>query len=265
MGTGQIPFRIKLQVPRIDGYEKDELIEAAHELAAEFQTVPDASITLPLFQSKVMGLVGDREEVLASLRVIISQLTVRHSPDELKLAASSMKKRTARNGIGFAGCPISGMKIKDNAIWPTGTAVRINWRDSLFSVLNRRRNNKEDRYKKSVQTPCYVVILSDTQLIEEEPLLPLLLESAHEIDVCTIILANRKESLPMHCQLIMDASKGKGVYIKKTEDADVIQQTYKPDVISKEMARGAFPLYAPIRLKRPSASISRKCFRYSIC
>ncbi|OAX49473.1 type VII secretion protein EssC [Paenibacillus sp. AD87] len=253
IGTGEIPFRIKLQVPRVDGYEKDELIEAAHELAAEFETVPEASITLPLFQSKVMGLVGNREEVLSSLRVIISQLTVRHSPDELKIAAFYEEKES-KEWDWLRWLPHIWDEDQGQRYMADRHSGAHQLADSLFSVLNRRRNNKEDRYKKTVQTPCYVVVLSDTQLIEEEPLLPLLLESAQEIDVCTIILANRKESLPMHCQLIMEASKGKGLYIKKTEDADVIRQAYTPDVISRESAEALSRYMSPIRLKRSSAS-----------
>lgn len=253
IGSGEVPFRIKLQVPRVDGYDKDELIEAAHQLAAEFQTVADASITLPLFQSKVMGLVGSREEVLSSLRVIVAQLAVRHSPDELKMAAFYEEKES-REWEWLRWLPHIWDEDQEQRYMADRHSGAHQLADSLFSVLNRRRNNRQDKYKKSVQTPCYVVILSDTQLIEEEPLLPLLLESAHEIDVCTIILASRKESLPMHCQLIMEAARDKGLYIKKTEDADVIKQEYKPDFISREAAEALARYMSPIRLKRSSAS-----------
>ncbi|KHF37176.1 hypothetical protein CM49_00682 [Paenibacillus sp. P1XP2] len=64
IGTGQVPFYMKVNAPRPDGYVKDPLIEAAQELAGEFETVPDAPIALPLFQAKVVGIVGDRDSVM---------------------------------------------------------------------------------------------------------------------------------------------------------------------------------------------------------
>lgn len=87
IGTGMVPLYIDIEVPRVDGYERDPLIDAAREVAEEFKRVEQAPIALPLYPAKVIGIVGGREAVMNAIRVITAQLSTRHSPDEVKLAA----------------------------------------------------------------------------------------------------------------------------------------------------------------------------------
>ncbi|KAF6580622.1 type VII secretion protein EssC [Paenibacillus sp. EKM211P] len=253
IGTGQVPFHIKLQIPRPDGYDRDPLLGAADELEEEFRLVDAASITLPLFQSKVIGLVGEREHTLAALRVILAQVTVRHSPDEVKIA-SFYDEREESEWTWMRWLPHVWDDDRIQRMMSDRSSSAHQLADFLFARLNRRKNNRNERQGKGMEAPCYVIVLSDTQLIEEEPLLPLLLEDGRAIDACTIVLASRKEALPMQCQLIVEASKEQGVYALKSESAEVEQQSFKPDRLSKEEADALARYMAPIRLKRSSAS-----------
>lgn len=253
IGTGQVPFHIKLQIPRPDGYDRDPLLGAADELEDEFRLIDAASIALPLFQSKVVGLVGEREHTLAALRVILAQVAVRHSPDEVKIA-SFYDEREENEWTWMRWLPHVWDDDRTQRMMSDRSSGAHQLADFLFARLNRRKNNRSDRHGKGMEVPCYVIVLSDGQLIEEEPLLPLLLEDGRAIDTCTIVLASRKEALPMQCQLIVEASKEQGVYARKSESAEVEQQSFKPDRLSKEEADALARYMAPIRLKRSSAS-----------
>lgn len=98
------------------------------------------------------------------------------------------------------------------------------------------------------------MILSAAQLIEEEPLLPLLMEDADAADAVTIILSDRKESLPMHCQLIVEVDREQAAYTIKKPDGTVSKQSFQSHHISREQIEALARYMAPIRLKRSSAS-----------
>ncbi|PAK50457.1 type VII secretion protein EssC [Paenibacillus sp. 7541] len=253
VGQGEVPFHIEVKPPRADGYDKEPLIAAAEELAAEFQTVENASICLPLFQSKVIGIVGAREQVLSALRVMMAQITVRHSPDEVKLA-SFYEEKEAAEWEWQRWLPHIWDDDRSLRYMADRRSVAHQLADQLFTQLQRRKSNQTEYNKKTIETPVYVVVLSDTRLIEEEPLLPLLLEDAEKVDAVTIILSDRKESLPMQCQLIVDVERGRAVSTMKKPDATVSLQSYVPHTISREQSEAMARYMAPIRLKRSSAS-----------
>lgn len=252
-GIGEVPFRVQVVPPRQDGYEKEPLIEAAQELAEEFRTVKNASIVLPIYESKVVGIVGDREDVLSMLRVIVTQLTTRHSPDEMKLAAFYEDKE-ADEWEWMRWLPHFWDDERDQRYMADRHSGVHQLADHLYTLLHRRKMIRKERGKKSPDLPCYVIMLSERDIIEEEPLLPMILEDAEAITTCTIILASRKEYLPMHCQLVVEAGKEQGGYSKKTEQADVLHQSFVPDRMSREEAEINARQLAPLRLKRSSAS-----------
>ena len=206
VGHGQVPFYIHVKPPRADGSDKDPLVEAAELLSSEFQTVEDV-IALPLFESKVIGIVGVREHVLNMLRVMMAQTTVRHSPDEVKIAAFYEEKE-ASEWQWLRWLPHVWDDDRSSRYLADRRSHAHQLADEIFTHLYRRKNNRSEHGKKTIEMPAYMVILSAAQLIEEEPLLPLLLENAEATDAVTIILSDRKESLPMHCQLIIDGAKG---------------------------------------------------------
>ncbi|MWV43426.1 type VII secretion protein EssC [Paenibacillus sp. HJL G12] len=253
IGTGNLPFYMKVKAPRPDGYVKDPLIEAAQELAKEFETVPDAPIALPLFQAKVIGIVGDRESVMNSLRVMIAQLTVRHSPDEVKLAAF-YEEKDAEDWDWMRWFPHVWDEHRSHRYLSDRRSTAHQLADELFQRLMRRKTSRHEQKKKTVELPVQVVLLSSGQLIEEEPLFPLLLEDAAEIDACTIILSDRKEALPMQCHLIVDVSREQGHYSLKREDGTFEQMNFVPDNLVLDRAEALSRYMAPVRLKRSLAS-----------
>lgn len=249
VGEGEVPFHVKLRAPRADGYEKDPLIVEAEELVADFQTVEGASITLPLFESKVIGVVGGRDNVLGMLRVMMAQTVVRHSPDEVKIAAFYDEKE-ARDWEWMRWLPHMWDDERSIRYMADRRSSAHQLADEIFMQLYRRKNNQSTYNKKSVEIPAYMVVLSDSRLIEEEPLLPLLLEDGEAVDAVTIILSDRKENLPMHCQLIVEVDRA-SYTVKK--DGTAGKYAYQPDSISREHMEALVRYMAPIRLKRSSA------------
>ena len=228
------------------------MIEAAELLSSEFQAVDDASIALPLFESKVIGIVGGRERVLNMLRVMMAQTAVRHSPDEVKIAAF-YEEREASEWQWLRWLPHTWDDDRSSRYLADRRSNAHQLADEIFTHLYRRKTIAPNM-EKSIETPAYVVILSAAQLIEEEPLLPLLMEDADAADAVTIILSDRKESLPMHCQLIVEVDREQAAYTIKKPDGTVSKQSFQSHHISREQIEALARYMAPIRLKRSSAS-----------
>ncbi|MDO7905722.1 type VII secretion protein EssC [Paenibacillus sp. JX-17] len=252
IGKGEVPFYMDIQVPRPDGYEKDPLIAAAEELREDFQTVEDASIPLPLFESKVTGIVGDRDTVLAALRVVITQLTVRHSPDELKLGAF-YDQEEQNEWSWMRWLPHVWNDEHEERFLADSSSGVHRLADSLFMLLNRRLQSRKQEGRRKREIPAYVLIMGNSRLLEEEPLLPLALERGEDMDTCTIVLATNKESLPMQCQLIVEVGPDGGVSTFKTSQVELVRQSFRMDTISRDQAESLARYMAPIRLKKASA------------
>ncbi|MGN7356133.1 type VII secretion protein EssC [Paenibacillus sp. SAF-054] len=253
VGTGSLPFYMKIKTPRPDGYVKDPLLEAAQELADEYETVSNAPIALPLFQAKVIGIVGDREAVMNSLRVMIAQMAVRHSPDEVKLAAF-YEEKDAEDWDWMRWLPHTWDEQRSQRYMSDRRSSAHQLADELFQRLMRRKTSRNEQKKKTAELPIQLVLLSSSQLIEEEPLLPLLLEEPGNVDACTIILSDRKETLPMQCHLIVDVSQEEGHFSLKREDGTFDQMSFVPDILTLERAEALSRYMAPVRLKRSLAS-----------
>lgn len=253
IGTGSVPFYMKVKAPRLEGYVRDPLLEAAQGLAEEFQSVPGSSITLPLFQAKVIGIVGEKEAVMNSLRVLILQMSVRHSPDEVKLV-SFYEEKDADDWDWTRWLPHTWDENRNQRYMADRRSSAHQLADEIFQRLNRRRTPLKSQKKRQLELPAYVVILAGSQLIEEEPLLPLLLENAEDVEACTIIISDRKETLPMQCQLIVDVSQGRGQYSLKRDDGTFDLQSFDSDTVSLDKAETLARYMAPVRVKRSSAS-----------
>lgn len=252
IGTGPVPFYMEIEVPRADGYERDPLIDAAREVAEEFERVDQAPIALPLYPAKVIGIVGGREAVMNAIRVITAQLSTRHSPDEVKLAAF-YDEREAEEWSWLRWLPHTWDDERTHRYLADRRSGAHQLADQLFSLLNRRKSFRTSGQKKQ-HLPCYVVLLSDTQLVEEEPLYPLLLEDAGRIDACTIVLSESKERLPMQCQLIIEVGDSEGTYTHKTEEEGIVRHAFSADLMLLEGMDTLARYMAPIRLKRSAAS-----------
>ncbi|SDE64263.1 DNA segregation ATPase FtsK/SpoIIIE, S-DNA-T family [Paenibacillus sp. cl6col] len=252
IGTGEVPFYMPIITPRTDGYEKDPLIEAAHKLEQDSRTVDEVPITLPLYESKVVGIVGDKHSVMEAVRIVIAQLTTRHSPDEVKLAAL-YDEQEAENWGWLRWLPHTWNDDRTQRYLADRRSTAHQLADQLYGILNRRKSFQTTGEKKK-QLPIYVVLLQDSQMIEEEPLYPLLLEEASRVDSCTLVLSDRKERLPMQCRLIVEVGADTAVSTQKTDQEGIVQHSFHMDHLSADKIDTLARYMAPIRLKRSAAS-----------
>nr|WP_308455439.1 type VII secretion protein EccCa [Streptomyces sp. SM14] len=92
VGAGSVPQR-RLEVERsqssaitpVDPFMRNE----AHELRERFGTTPDMPLTVPLDRAGNVSIVGSPKDTARVLRVLLSQASVAHAPDDLVIGLAS--------------------------------------------------------------------------------------------------------------------------------------------------------------------------------
>ncbi|MDQ0243747.1 S-DNA-T family DNA segregation ATPase FtsK/SpoIIIE [Bacillus fengqiuensis] len=256
IGLGEVPFPLHIQVPSEEAYEVDPLIEQAQQIEKDYRVTSNAPVQLPLFESKVVGIVGSREGIMNMVRLIVLQLVTHHSPNELKMA-SFYTEEGEEQWDWMRWLPHT---------WDDERQIRFMAKDQenatalfeqLFSTLNIRKIYKDAEEKQQQSVPIWTFFMSASQFAEEDPLVPLLLKEADTIGACTFLFADRKEALPMQCQLIVEVGEKQATLIhtvaKGKESFDHEEYVFTPDVFPLAEAEKMARLMAPIRLKQSSS------------
>ncbi len=256
LGLGALPATFSINAPKQEGYEVDPLIEEAQHVASEYMRVENVPIQLPLYKSKVIGVVGNQTAVLNAIRVMVLQAVTHHSPDEVKFA-SFYPEWEDEQWRWMRWLPhtwddefIMRFVAKDK-----GPAHQL--LDFLYGIVNRRKFARNSDYRKAFEAPCYIFLLSAPHLIEDEPILPLLLKEAEAVGACTILLADSKDSLPMQCNVIVEvtADSGKMIETVVVDNSGMgdIEHEYIPDKVSLQTAERIARTMSGMKLKRSSS------------
>jgi S-DNA-T family DNA segregation ATPase FtsK/SpoIIIE len=241
LGTGTIPSTVEVLPPDQEGYDKDPLITEAQQLAREFADVPDVPVLLPLAWARVTGIVGDRKTALGTIRSLVIQLVAHHSPDEVKLVSFYGDQEAAQ---------WSWMRWLPH-VWDDRRTVRYMATDKhearrplddLYGQFSRRAQRSET---KDTKLPFYVFIVSNSRLVEDEAIWPLLLGEADSVGATVILLAESKKDLPRQCRVIVEVRKDRMGLLYSGPHP----QPFHPDDVSVGQADKTARSLAAIRLK----------------
>ncbi|MNK02972.1 ESX-1 secretion system protein EccCa1 [compost metagenome] len=253
-GTGSVPFHVDIKAPKKNEFMDDPLIDEALRLQEQYQFVSDCPVTLPLTEGGVIGVVGSGEDVRNLVRALIAQVTINHSPDEVKLAAffgESEREQwdwmryfphvwdEGKDRRFIAGNPV---QIRELAEW-------------LYQHLIPRVTRQDRSYSQLQKTdhPYYVTLLTQSRLVEDEALYTLLMDQEEGLNACILVLADSTENLPRQCRLIVECDGTDAAYIFRKENGMAVTQQMAVDRISLQQMDSLARTVAPIELKKSSA------------
>lgn len=253
-GTGSVPFHVDIKAPKKNEFIDDPLVDQAIRIQESYQYVPDCPVTLPLTEGGVIGIVGSGEEVRSLVRALIAQVTLNHSPDEVKLAAI-FGESGREHWDWMRYFPHIWDEGKDRR-FIAGNPVQIReLAESLYQQLIPRITRPERAYSpyRQVDHPYYVTILTDNRLIEDEALYTLLMEQEEGLNACVLVLADSTENLPRPCRLIVECDGTKASYTLRQESGVSITQQMTVDRISLQQMDSLARTMAAIELKKSTA------------
>lgn len=260
-GIGTVPSGFDVSFPKREGIEKDPLVEKANELAERFSTIPNAPALMDLNKYRVVGLVGNEEDLKGFCRALVTQIVTHHSPDEVKLAAFMSKMQTGEWDWLRWLPHVWDDKRSGRFLFQDGS-YQAQVLEQLHSLLQRRLWMKE----KEQAIPFFVCFLPYIDMLEHEPILPLLMKEGDAIGATSIVLAERRDLLPKECQLVVELHGDEAVmrstnvtggsagasYAKPKDEVPYVQ-AFKPDRMSAGEADHFARMAAPYRVKTSSA------------
>ncbi|WP_245339243.1 type VII secretion protein EssC [Paenibacillus shirakamiensis] len=248
VGTGSVPFHVEVKSAQQEGYSEDLLLSEGELLRSEFRSVPLCPVTLPVHEARIVGVVGSAELTANMMRVILTQLTASHAPNEVKLAAF-YEPQTADAWQWIRWFPHTWNEEKDQRYVAGTRAEGRALAETLYDQLHPRANQR-DGSEPLQRTLSLVTVLTYTQGIEDESLYSLLMDQSYESNSFTFIMADSTENLPRQCRLIVDCKEDQTSYYYKKEDGSSLQCEFEPDAISREQIEILARNLAPIQLKR---------------
>lgn len=252
LGVGARPSSIAIKIPKpADLIDVDPLLTEAQALAQQFASVPDAPICLPLSQVGAAGIAGSRPEALNTARALLMQLATHHSPDEIKIVALFPADEVAR-WDWLRWLPHVWTDDRQHRLLACDKDAAHRLLLSLFDLLNRRRVQMAAAKDTAatVSLPYYVFIFADPRLVENEPLVSLLLASPGALGAYPIFVADRVETLPKGCQAVVEVSANQSRLLQTTPTTS--QALFQPDPAAPELADRLARAMAPIRLQQLS-------------
>lgn len=248
LGVGALPCAVTVKVPRQErAAEPDPLEQQARSLADQFVRVDGVPIRLALPDVGVAGLSGPRARVLASARSLVMQLATHHSPDEVKLAAL-FPEDEGDDWAWLRWLPHTRAEESGSRQIAADRTDAHRLLKDLYELLKRRQLRAEG----SQEGPATVIFVGAMSLIENEPILPLLLREGPALGAYPVFLSERKEQLPKECRGIVELTAGGGQLIQTAPTR--LQISFSPDEATVEPAERLARAMAPVRLQRTATA-----------
>lgn len=266
VGVGQVAFPVEIKAPKPEGYDVDPLVQQALTLQEQFSVVVDTPVTIDMKKNRVIGWVGPRKQVYALIRSVLLQAAVHHAPAEMKLAGFYR----ANEGKEWDWLRFLPHVWNDTGTWRMVckehqySPQQLEW---LHATLQRRTMGNDYAAEEKLELPQWLVLVTDIRILEDEALLPLLLKDAKACGTCTMIVADRRELLPIECQLVINVQEQEAslmyTVLQESDNRHRYQasdkpyagytQQVKPDFTPLEWADRFARRLAPIELKKASA------------
>ncbi len=223
-GVGNIPADITLQF-REKNYqaEKDPLYDLAVQLSNEERNMTEVPVAVSMAEDYILGVIGDRREVLDYARGILMQLTALHSYDEMRVVI-----------------------ITDESEYPEWEFAR--WLPHVYSADGDIRfiaADSEDIKFISAELEgafdnetesSYVIISGNKKLASKFPLVKKILDAGEYRGFSLITLYDEMKFLPKECHRVIELN-GNTAELRSPDGTSIeLAVAKQPDYVQCEKA-----------------------------
>ncbi|MBQ7850516.1 MAG: type VII secretion protein EssC [Clostridia bacterium] len=220
LGRGEIDLPSAIRIPQdklsmID----DDLRDEPGRLYETYRTIPDAPIVISLREESLVGVLSASDPaadqgVPRILSGMVLQLAASHSYHDLRIAVLADERHTSRWDWArwlphvYADDSRSMRMI---AFEPGAHADVISYLENVIKLRRERlseRNVQDDNAP--MPLPHYVVFCTDYTILENQPLVRLLLQNPR-MGMTIVMQGSSMEQLPKECNLILQANDRHGV------------------------------------------------------
>ncbi|MCS0674494.1 type VII secretion protein EssC [Cytobacillus firmus] len=232
----------------------DPLADEPIKLADEYKMLDHVPITVSLKEQKLIGLIGNRRNIINNANCLALNLAGQHSYDEVKMVFI-YNERDAKDFKWVRELP---------HVWSPDRTLRFVATNKeevhqLFSALNedmkeRELQLKDSNKEESIPLPKYVFFLADDRLVENEPLMRYLTNPDNPVDVTSLFIYGQISMLPKDCSaIIQNDSNLCGVYFKNKHFNRLVE--FQQDEIDQESLLMFSQKLSKLKIKTDSISL----------
>lgn len=227
VGKGSVLMDANIEYPeRKFEIERDKLEEQLLDICEAEHLIEDIPITVSLFDNKVTGVIGDRNDVLKFANGIILQLESLYSYDELKFVFLLNEKDLGK---------LDYVKWLPH-IWNDDKSFRflaINYDDIkdissyLDSEFELRTNLKDDELDEV--NPYYVIFAFDKNLSLRADVMKKIYENKKNLHFSVLTFFDELKNLPKECSNVIELNQDLGkIYDKNDVSGNIVE--FRPDI-----------------------------------
>lgn len=252
LGVGKAPLCINVKAPE-KRYDRDIPLESkAREIAEKNSVVANSPIAFDLRTYPSLGIVGNRNDVIAQTIALIVSATAMHSYEDLKLIVVYPKEeQSIWSDIRWLP-HVYDDKRQRRYIANTPFDCKALLNELSKTIEERASSSFKYSWAATKAAPHYLVIIADISCIKGSPISHFLTLNDPALAVSTVFLSPDISLLPHNCHAIVETSGNQSVlYLASAYDKKV---DYVPDQLDSKMFYEYCRTMAPIRIDGAKAS-----------
>lgn len=230
VGTGTEPISFSVDYKEEEfTQEKDELLEAATKLKAQYYEVKNIPIATDLMNGPV-GYIGPRRLVLEQLQMLVMQTALFHSYFDLQFITIFPEEEKSE-WDWMRWLPHANVRDVNVRGFVYHERSRDQVLNSLYQILKERKQALAERPNKNEKmyfAPHYVVLITDEKLILDHTVMEFFNEDPAELGVSLVFVQDVMQSLPEHVKTVVDIrDQHSGNII--LEKGELVNRAFVPD------------------------------------
>ncbi|URZ18068.1 type VII secretion protein EssC [Clostridium felsineum] len=253
VGLGNEEFPLKIIKEKRNFFDEDTLLDRLDKITEKYNIVDNVPICIPIKSNGITAVIGNRDKVVETVKNMLLQISINHTPDEVKLVVISDEKEN-KHWDWAKWLPHVWDDDKNMRFMAKNKEQAHKLLSNLYDVLSERKNKLEDKnnYDSYRFSPHFVFVLASRELIQNEAILKYLLNVDADMEISTIFLSDKLGNLPRNCNNIVQLNEGEGIIYNIQNSSEKSYVT--PDKMDNKMLMEYSRTMAPLRLEKDSYS-----------
>lgn len=252
IGVGDEPLCVNVKVPEHRYDQENWLDDKARHIAETSSHVSNIPKTIDLKKHPSLGIVGNRNNVIAQAVALLVNATALHSYEDLKIVVLYTKaERAIWEEVRWLPHVFDEKRknryVSDN---PADAKALLGMLEQM--VKDRADNAFKSPWKNTSAEPHYLVIVTDMSLIKGSPISHYLTLDEPSLSVSSVFLADDIAKLPPKVQYIVEVNEDNGVVYQAS--AHDLRTVFVPDRITSNQFAKYCRKMAAIRIDGAKAS-----------
>ena len=236
IGTGSVPFSVKLEQPREVLTEGDDLSGMAGEVYRDNATIKGMPVLCDIQNNGIVGLLGTAAETRNQLQNMIFHLSTHHCSTELKLVCLYDEKD--REELSWLG-DLPHTHGASGESYLACTQEEANALFRAFTELFKQRKQEQRENSSYSSEPMFVpyvlFVFFEPKLLKKADPINQYLFMERGLGLGCLMAGQKMMQLPKQCAQIVTLSSGSGEMYNTARSSE--RQRFRPDAITPELRR----------------------------